>query len=104
MGALQQALETARAEGAELEATCRELTTAYEVARDAARRATGEQWPAGISATMEARLHRVKQYRRAISHSEKEVAGLRAELAEGAKKVRRVERAPDAPPPLPYHT
>ena len=63
----------------------------YEVARDAARLATGEQWPGGISATMEAKLHRVKNYRRALSTTEKELQALRAESAENAKKGRQGE-------------
>ena len=63
----------------------------YEVARDAARLATGEQWPGGISATMEAKLHRVKNYRRALSTTEKELHALRAESAENAKKGRQGE-------------
>lgn len=67
------------------------MTVAYEVARDAARLATGEQWPGGISATMEAKLHRVKNYRRALSTSDKELAALRVEVADGTKKVRQGE-------------
>ena len=50
---------------------CREASLAYEVARDAARSLTGEEWPGGISATMEARLGRVKSYKRALAASER---------------------------------
>ena len=64
---------------------------AYEVARDAARQASGEQWPGGISATMEAKLARVKSYRRALTTSEKELKELRAVGAENAKTLRQSE-------------
>ena len=64
---------------------------AYEVARDAARQASGEQWPGGISATMEAKLGRIKNYRRALTTSEKELKELRATVAENAKTLRQTE-------------
>ena len=68
--ALTKQVEAARSENAELEAVCREASMAYEVARDAARQASGEQWPGGISATMEAKLGRIKNYRRALTTSD----------------------------------
>ena len=88
---LEKQLEAARAENAELESACREASMAYEVARDAARTASGEQWPGGISATMEAKLGRVKSYRRALSSTEKELKELRAAAAENAKTIRQGE-------------
>ena len=88
---LSSQLDAARAENSELEAACREASIAYEVARDAARQASGEQWPGGISATMEAKLNRVKSYRRALTSTEKELKELRAGAAETAKTVRQGE-------------
>jgi len=70
---------------------CREAQVAYAAARDAARLASGEQWPAGISATIEAKLSRVKNWRRALTCSDKELERLRQESAENAKKLRQGE-------------
>ena len=88
---LASQLEMARTEVRELEATCREASTAYEVARDAARVASGEQWPDGISATMEAKLGRIKNYRLTISTLNKELMATRAELADASDRLRKVE-------------
>jgi polyhydroxyalkanoate synthesis regulator phasin len=88
---LSSQLEASRVETAELEGACREASMAYEVARDAARHATGEEWPGGISATMEAKLGRVKTYRRALTSTEKEVKELRSALTENAKALRQSE-------------
>ena len=88
---LQAALETSQEEAKELELTCREAAMAYEVARDAARVATGEQWPGGISATMETKLQRVRHWRQRLSTSDKEAERLRAELAAGKQKIRQGE-------------
>ena len=91
ISSLASKLQTSRTECAELEAMCREAQVAYAAARDAARLASGEQWPAGISATIEAKLSRVKNWRRALTCSDKELERLRQESAENAKKLRQGE-------------
>ena len=78
-------------ENEDLEGLSREATLAYEVARDAARAATGEQWPGAISATTEAKLGRVKNYKRGLAAAEKELKELRAAVAENAQKARQSE-------------
>lgn len=79
------------AQNAELETACREASLAYEVARDAARQAGGDQWSSGISATMEGKLNRVKTYRRALMSSERELKELRAHATDNARSVRQNE-------------
>ena len=91
LGTLTAQLEGARSERDEYEAMCREASLAYEVARDAARVASGEEWPGGISATMEAKLGRVRTHRKALTSSEKELRALREKVADDAKLVRQCE-------------
>jgi len=91
ISSLASKLQTSRTECAELEAMCREAQVAYAAARDAARLASGEHWPTGISETKEAKLSRVKNWRRALTSSDKELERLRQESAENAKKLRQGE-------------
>ena len=88
---LTSRLHAAQAENAELEEHCREASMAYEVARDAARTGLGDDFTGYISATMEAKLGRVRTYKRTLAATEREVKELRAKAADNDKKVRQAE-------------